>query len=103
MRLLINALEVRGLGILDDINEREAGQFDSGCIRQQLPSLLVRRRNADLAQLTCSLLEQRSYGLAHEFGLTSLGSRVWAHEFGLTSSSHPPWRAAAGCQRPEAP
>jgi hypothetical protein len=70
-------LKICGLGVLDDIEEREPGQLDSCRIRQQLPSLLVRRRNADLAQLTCSFLEQRSNGLAHEFGPAAWESRSW--------------------------
>ena len=78
MRALADqCLEVRRLGILDDIDELEPGQLDSRCERQQLPSLLVRRRNADLAQLTCSLMEQRSDGLAHEFGPPAWESRSW--------------------------
>jgi hypothetical protein len=61
-------LEVRGLSILDSIEQREPSQLDSCGVRQQLTSLLLGRADADLAELAGSLVQQRSNGLAHCFG-----------------------------------
>ena len=81
--LVDQRLEVRGLGIFDGIKQRKPSQLDACRVRQQLPSILLRRGDADLAQLTRSLVQQRSNSLAH-------------------GSGHRPGRAA-GCRPPAAP
>src|SRR4029453_1018637 len=75
--LVDQCLEVRGLGIFDGVQQRKSGQLDSGSVCQQLPSILFRRADADLAQLSGSLMQQRSNSLGHCFAPPSWESRSW--------------------------
>ena len=50
-------LEVGGLSILDGVKQRKASQLDACRVSHQLPSLLIRRGDTHLAQLTCSLVQ----------------------------------------------
>jgi hypothetical protein len=54
--LVDQGLEVSGVGILDGIQQRKPSQLDSCCVRQQLPSFLLSRDDADLAQLARGLM-----------------------------------------------
>jgi hypothetical protein len=78
MRTLVNqCLEAGGLGIIDGIEQRKPSQLDSCCVRQQLPSILLSRGDADLAQLARSLMQQRSNSHAHGFAPPTWESRSW--------------------------
>ena len=94
MRALVDQrLEVRGLGILDGIEQRKPSQLDSCCVRQQLPSSCPatrRRPRAAGSQPDAAAVEQPcSRAWATDLGEPQLGVGLLS---ALITASRSPFR-----------
>ena len=66
MRALVDQrVKVRRLGVLDGIEQRQPSRLDSYREGQELPSVLLWRLDADIAQPTGGLSQQRPDRFAH--------------------------------------